>query len=115
MILDPFSSDVGGTCYLDNGEDDILINYGSPEEISKDRANLIADGWYTEEELIEEITYGGEFGEITTVYLTAKRQNIRNAYNQIPLKIMARFARENGINLHGKLEVLASKQLTDPN
>lgn len=56
------------------------------------RAQLIAGGWGTEEEITQDLT-----NEDSYVTLRVSRPAISNHYSKIPLHIMARAAREQGI------------------
>ncbi len=107
-------SDVGGG-YLDNGsEAGLKVFQGPPYLAVKDRAEyLVANGWYKDEQLTEEVFRTTEFGDPEYVGLTVSRQNprdmVRNAYCKIPLKIMAKRAGENGINVNPNLEIKATE------
>ncbi len=79
------------------------INEGYVSRLVKDRDWLIAQGWYTKDEIRIHITgYDRAFQPFGT--LIVNRLNIKSAYSNIPLKIMAKFAKENGIKVDPKLE-----------
>ena len=95
----------------------MVINEGDSERMKKDRHDLIDQGWYQE----HEITYHdvswttAENGDriATTGMLTVSRENISSAYCNIPLKIMAKAARDASVKLKidAKLEDIADKIL----
>jgi len=113
--------------YSVKNSEKMLINKGKPEEIEQDRKNLIEQGWYTEDEIKIEIKYrrrrrGGSVINRREAYalLKVNRTGIESAYSNIPLKIMAEFARGEHANLtiNSKLEDRANKiiekaELTD--
>lgn len=120
-------SDVGGG-YLDEGSDaNLIVFQGTPQEAARDRHQyLIAQGWFKPEQLTEEVTryredeYGNEL-EAAAVRLRVKKQNemkpnetpriVRNAYRQIPLKLMAEFAGKNEITFESDLSRDATKTI----
>lgn len=107
-------SDVGGS-YHDMDSEAFVVNSGSPAVIKKDRKNLIAEGWYHEKELVyAEHEIYGDHGMLvnTSSTITADRQGIRNLYCNIPLKVMAKYAEENGISIKGKLKADADKAIS---
>lgn len=112
-------SDVGGG-YLDNGSDAGLIVFqGTPRQAIDDRRKyLVTNGWYQDAQLVEEVlSYNNETGDPDRVNLTVSRENprrnVRNAYCKIPLKIMARAAGDNGINVNPVLEENATGIIND--
>ncbi len=103
FFLPGVHSDIGGG-YRDAAMERQVIFEGGDFTLSdaeKDRAQLIAAGWYQEDEIKLERAYS-EGGESTS--LEVRRSGIRNHYSRIPLHIMARYARGNGIVLKDKLE-----------
>ena len=59
-----------------------------------DRAQLIAAGWYQEKEI--DMVFDNS-GDTMSAEVKVRREKIHNHYSRIPLHIMARAARENGI------------------
>ena len=104
-------SDVGGS-YHDNTSENFYLYSGSPAKVKADRATLIAEGWYREDEILydEELN---EFGQPVYARTKANRKVIRNAYCQIPLKIMAKAAREQGISIKADLESRADSTISE--
>lgn len=102
-------SDVGGS-YHDDLSEDFYLYSGPPAKVKADRAALIAEGWYKEDEILYEEECD-EFGRPVYARTKAAREGIRNAYCQIPLKIMAESAREQGLNVKSKLENDADKSI----
>ncbi len=96
-------SDVGGS-YLEFSDETFGLNSGRPDEIKQDKENLIAEGWYTEEEIDHNISYD-ENGFETNASITANRKGISNAYCNIPLKLMAKGAKNQKIDIDPKLEL----------
>lgn len=106
IFLPGVHADIGGS-YRDNGtERQVILDawglHSSWAEGERDRNQLIAAGWYRDNEITLE--YSGEEDESATLHVL--RKGIRNHYSRIPLQLMARFARENGVELRGKLEVV---------
>lgn len=104
-------SDVGGSYRDPEGSSEGFYLYsGSPSKVKADRTTLIAEGWYTEDEILyeEEID---EFGQPVYARTKANRNGIRNAYCQIPLKIMAKSAREQGLSIKADLESRADSSI----
>ncbi len=95
-------SDVGGS-YHDNTSENFYLYSGSPAKVKADRAALIAEGWYSEDEILYEEELN-EMGQPVYARSKANRKGIRNAYCQIPLKIMANAARDQGLSIKSKLE-----------
>ena len=94
-------------------DDSMEINEGDPAAMKNDRAELIKQGWYAENETTCHDDKWDEYGNATHSYLTASRQNISSAYCNIPLKIMAEYARKPEVKLKidDKLEDRANKIL----
>lgn len=86
-----------------SSEVDLVINKGHSIELNKDRDWLVAQGWYERSELGIHITQFHIDGSFSGK-LVANRKNIKSAYSNIPLKLMAKFARENEIEINPKLE-----------
>lgn len=90
-----------------SSEIDRIINRGYVVNLVADRDWLIHQGWYKEDEIrIEIVTYDSSFQALGN--LIVNRKNIKSAYSNIPLKIMAKFAQENGITIEPKLEKKAN-------
>jgi len=103
-------SDVGGS-YHDDTDEDFYLYSGSPAKVKADMAALIAQGWYNEDEILYEEELN-EFGHPIYARSKANRKSIRNAYCQIPLKIMAESARAQGLNIKSKLETDANASIS---
>src|SRR5690625_1631050 len=104
-------SDVGGG-YVDGAPEKQTIFVGLRHAAIAERRKWIADGWYKENEISNVspiITRGRSMhlGPVQAIHETIKvnREEISNAYALIPLRIMARVARENGINIARFLEL----------
>jgi hypothetical protein len=97
----------------------MVINEGDPGRLKQDRKDLIAQGWFKENEInMHDVSWTmGENGEriVQTSVLTVAREGIRSAYCNIPLKIMADYARKPDVKLKidSKLEVRANRILRD--
>lgn len=102
-------SDVGGS-YHDDSAENFYLYSGSPAKVKADRAVLIAEGWYKEDEILYEEELN-EFGQPVYARIKANRKGIRNAYCQIPLKIMAKSAREQGLSIKADLESRADSSI----
>jgi hypothetical protein len=97
-------SDVGGS-YLEFCDETFGLNSGKDfNAIESDKDTLIAEGWYTEEEIIHEIGN-------TKARITANRKGISNAYANIPLKLMAKGAKNQKIVIKEALEADANKAI----
>ena len=77
-------------------------------ELSEDMKWLYAQGWYHPGELNIDIKVGDMTGN-----LVSNRKNIKSAYSNIPLKLMAKFARENQIEINPKLRHWLNKLIID--
>lgn len=84
-------------------EIDMVINCGTTFVLNNDREWLIKQGWYKPNEIV---THSFGMG-----YLQVNRRNIKSAYCNIPLKIMAKLATENGIKFEQKLNQRANQIL----
>lgn len=99
-----------------------IINKGDPDLLETDRQKLIELGWYLPHEIeITDITpavppragrNGMEPGRPARGVLVVNRKNIRSGYSNIPLKIMAEFARKEGVKIDTELEAVANKILS---
>ena len=69
------------------------------KKIEKDRDDLIAQGWYKSNELKITSTGTDVDGDRANYVLTVRRQGIRSAYCNIPLKVMAKYARKPEVKL----------------
>lgn len=94
-----------------SSEVNLVLSKGNHIKLNKDRDWLVAQGWYKRSELFIDIKtfhidgYSGQ--------LVANRKNIKSAYSNIPLKLMAKFSRENEIEIDAKLEKSANIILQD--
>lgn len=108
-----------------SSERDRIINIGLISSLEIDKANLITQGWYTEDEIEiatkEMVTatagaaVGGLVGGVSGAQagaaigalqgaLIVNRENIKSAYSNIPLKIMADYAtKEAQLAINAKL------------
>ncbi|AKI98701.1 Hypothetical protein AA314_00328 [Archangium gephyra] len=102
LFLPGVHSDVGGGYATSETEKDwelfdlSVLQFGASARaaVERERDWLISAGWYRREELSPA---GGR-------QIKANRSGIKNTYSHIPLRIMARFARENGVPISGQLE-----------
>ncbi len=92
--------------YMLTSDEHLVINRGSRKSLEQDRDYLIKQGWYLEDEIeiVEEPKLQNNYGpyqQYETHYYRLKvtRNNIRSAYCNIPLKIMAEYARKPDVNL----------------
>lgn len=100
----------------------MVINKSTSKRIQQDRQDLINQGWYLENEIKEVVirkrrSMKGGGSRADRSILTVSRQNIHSSYSNIPLKIMARFARDPEVKLkiRGKLERNADRILEPEN
>lgn len=100
IFLPGVHSDIGGS-YKDNMTENQVIFDGMESAADDDRSQLIKSGWYRKHE-IELKPYAVDAYSSYAI-LTVNRPGISNRYSRIPLHIMARFARENDINIEDKL------------
>jgi hypothetical protein len=132
------SKTIAGQQYMrTSSEVDRLMNIGSLSSLEIDKGNLIAQGWYTEEEIDiatkKAITtaagalVGGAVGGVQGAAIGAalgsevgalivNRDNIKSAYSNIPLKIMADYAtKEAELKINAKLkdraDLILSKEI----
>ena len=103
-------------CMRSSSEVGLVIKKDHDTELNSDRDWLVSQGWYKRDQLhidikvfyINGIMYpaGGTYPEGTRFVgtLVANRKNIKSAYSNIPLKLMAKFAWENGIEIDAQLE-----------
>lgn len=106
-------------------EVDRPINRGTMAELEADKANLISDGWYKEEQLTIEsraittiaramnIFGSADLEDIHSGVLIANRIGITSGYCNIPLKFMAEHARRQAIQIDEKLEQQANRVLEE--
>jgi hypothetical protein len=105
IFLPGVHSDVGGGYTHNSSESDLQVfdyNTGvtglSAAEramMARERAWLVDTGWYLPGE-VEPTNFWNE--------IKVNRTNISNRYSYIPLHLMARFARENGLAFYGSLD-----------
>jgi hypothetical protein len=95
--------------------DTMVIHEGDPETLRKDRDDLIAQGWYRPDEITLHELIWDDLGRPTHAMLTVWRKGIGSAYSNIPLKIMAKYARKPDVKLKisSELEVVADRILRD--
>lgn len=99
-----------------------IINKGALNLLQADQEKLLALGWYLPREIdIVDITpaippHEGPHGMVPGYpaqgVLVVNRKNIRSGYSNIPLKIMAEFAREKGVKIDNELEKNANNILS---
>lgn len=101
IYLPGVHSDVGGSYCNAKPEEHAIYAGRDAQRAAEDRAQLLAAGWFRE----REITLN-EFGSIEEDFVTLRvnRATISNGYSRIPLHIMARFARDNGIVFRNDLD-----------
>ena len=99
------------------GDEMVIHESYDLKRLEQDREDLIAQGWYHSNEIkiVAKRTNVGGDGDQTEYALTVRRQGIRSAYCNIPLKIMAKYAREPDVKLkiNSKLEIRADRILRD--
>ena len=88
----------------------MVIHEGDTDRLKKDRQDLIDQGWFKENEITLHDMQWDDRGRATYSVLTVSRKNICSAYCNIPLKIMARYARKPDVKLSidAKLEERAN-------
>jgi hypothetical protein len=108
-----------------------VINRGRVSDLKEDMRNLKIDGWYKDGQIRIEKDYlassvrTAEFlinpigaalsGSPVSGKLITNRRGIKSAYSNIPLKIMAKYARKYSLKIVGKLEQRADITIaTDP-
>lgn len=94
----------------------MIINKADPHRVKKDCEDLIDQGWYKNDEVkIEDVAWDPDIGVPITSVLKVSRQGISSAYSNIPLKIMARYARGKDVDLkiRSKLERRADRIMRD--
>lgn len=105
-------SDVGGS-YCDNESDaGKVVSRGLYSHVKGDTKNLIEQGWYTNSDLTLTVLTKNDVGDPEFVKVTANGRTVRNAYCNIPLKIMAKHTKENGIKLIDELESVATEKIS---
>ena len=97
--------------YMLTTSEDKIINKSRVREIlEKDMNNLVSQGWYLRdknnveiminEKSVRKHRFGGKAPYYDRIYeLAVKRENINSAYCNIPLKIMAKYARKDMVKL----------------
>lgn len=95
--------DTKGMAARTTHEIEMVVNCGAAFVLNNDREWLIRQGWYKPDEIV---THSFGVG-----YLQVNRHNIKSAYCNIPLKVMAKFAAENGIKFDAKLDQRANQIL----
>jgi len=112
IFLPGVHSDVGGG-YPDKVEekdlqimniDTVWLTDKQKNALDRERNWLIDAGWYKKHD-IKKVDLWNR--------LKASRKSIRNRYNRIPLKIMADFAKEHGVNFYFKRIATKSKIIKD--
>lgn len=116
-------SDIGGG-YREFGDENLTLrgnpnlvgvilhgNYASPEEVEKDRQQLIDAGWYTDDELPFKPVAGAEadYGQLTT-----QRSGVKGYYSRIPLNIMAKEMRGQGFTFNNDMSREEKVPKTEP-
>lgn len=84
----------------------MIINDGNTEIVKQDRDDLVDQGWYRiNETRIIDIS-SDDYGNATRSALDVSRKGIHSSYCNIPLKIMAKAARDTKVKMiiDGKLE-----------
>jgi len=120
-------SDVGGG-YVDGAPEEQVIFKGVRDHAIAERKKWIEDGWYREDEIsdvsavippIQPLYMGsaqpmplGGISQPLPEILRVHRESISNAYCLIPLKIMVRFAEENGLTMDSRFVRRASERIT---
>lgn len=106
-----------------------VINRGRVSELEIDMANLKKDGWYRDDEIDIDTDYlatavrSTQFlvnpldaildGSPLSGRLIVNRFGIKSAYSYIPLKIMVKHAREQGLQVRNKVDQRADITLAD--
>lgn len=110
-------SDIGGG-YLPEGSDaGLIVTQAYHYWAKKDRAEyLVAQGWFKDDELVEDAISLDNEGNPDYVQLSVTRdkavaRKVNNAYCKIPLKIMAEKAGESEITIEPKLARDATKAI----
>ena len=104
FFLPGVHSDIGGG-YRDNAkEEQTIFKCNSLRDAEKELERLVDAGWYRNwdenPKKVKEITlhrFVGSRGGIQRRELSVNRTGIKNHYSRIPLQIMAKTARENGM------------------
>ena len=112
IFLPGVHSDIGGGYTDTDGEDKLLYESYSKTDTEALRNDLILEGWYKPDEITiretREVLYSGAFTAPQTIIsysLHGVRTRVRNGYSNIPLQIMAEFARQSGVGLKNTLEL----------
>lgn len=117
LYLPGSHSDIGGG-YLRKIDEDFILRIGRQAEVSSDRSELVSAGWFRDPELTESVFAYTEWGAPMLFALRAQRKGVRYEYSRIPLKIMCRFARKNGLKIGSSLDsessaIIESANLTE--
>jgi len=109
--------------YMLEAKEKMKINDGWYDDVVKDKQYLVKQGWYKEVDITgnenplneiwieKEVDWEDEDDENPYASLYVDRKNIHTAYSNIPLKIMADFAKGNAgkLTISSKLERRADK------
>jgi len=105
IYLPGVHSDIGGSYVDPTSEDMVVYKSYSSKRAAEDRDQLVAAGWYHEDEIkLKTSIMHAMKPPARRTALHVRRDGIVNQYSRIPLHIMARYARETGIGIKGKLE-----------
>ena len=104
IFLPGVHSDIGGSYNNGEVETQLIYNDYDIEEATNDMNNLIDAGWFKPEQI--ELIYEEDYDDnmFSTAQLKVNRTIKYNHYSRIPLHIMAKYARESGIEIKPKLE-----------
>lgn len=93
------TTDESKKIYMLTTNEDLVLNVDTPAAIEGDRDYLLQQGWYKSHEMTIKPVNWDDLGQVTQCALTVKRQGISTAYSNIPLKIMAEYARKPEVKL----------------
>lgn len=112
LYLPGAHSDVGGS-YHESSDENFQLAAGHPSFVKRDARQLIEEGWYVMTDSHRELIYREFYDPSGNVRATARanRSGITNAYCQIPLKLMAKYAREHQVPIKSDLEEEADEIL----
>jgi len=102
LFLPGVHSDIGGGYRDEANEDQVVYTALRTKTAAAERDRLIATGWYRADEIT--LKHIPPKTGLAAIHLQVNRTGIRHHYSRIPLHIMARFARESGIDIKGELE-----------
>ena len=105
LFLPGVHSDVGGGYRSPSptkpSENDMGVYRSSRKsKAEKERTRLIESGWYREGEIKMVTRRSPKSGLIQSYVLEVSREKISNEYSRVPLHIMVRYARENGVGIN---------------